>query len=78
MISQFSLTIDERIYQCKISTEALYMLCHDQDPDQDQLSAYINLKNTLCERVNYFIRNGLSIPDVIKPIHLLPAKIYTE
>ncbi len=40
----FTLNIDDKIYHCPVSTEAIYMLCRDQDRALSQLDAYLLLK----------------------------------
>ena len=40
----FTLNIDDKIYRCPVSAEALYMLCRDQDASVNQVDAYLQLK----------------------------------
>lgn len=40
----FTLNIDDRIYRCPVSAEALYTLCRDQDRSLSRIDAYLDLK----------------------------------
>lgn len=41
----FTLNIDDKIYRCPVYTEALYMLCRDQDRAMSRIDAYLDLKH---------------------------------
>jgi hypothetical protein len=40
----FTINIDDKIYRCPVSAEALYMLCRDQDRALSRIDAYLDLK----------------------------------
>ena len=40
----FTLNIDDKIYRCPVSSEALYMLCRKQDRSLSRIDAYLHLK----------------------------------
>ena len=40
----FTFNIDDKIYRCPVSAEALYMLCRDQDRALSRIDAYLDLK----------------------------------
>lgn len=67
----FTLNIDDRIYRCPVSTEALYMLCRDQDRSLSQLDAYLQLKLRVQAIVEQKLEEGgvpllLDVPDLIR------------
>lgn len=43
-VTLFTLNIDDKIYHCPVSAEALYMLCRDQDRRLSRIDAYLDLK----------------------------------
>lgn len=60
----FTLNIDDRIYRCPVSAEALYMLCRDQDRSLSQLDAYLLLKLRVQAAVEQKLEEG-SVPDLL-------------
>lgn len=54
----FTLNIDDKIYHCPVSTEALYRLCRDQDSSVSQLDAYIALKMRVSDAVEKRLARG--------------------
>lgn len=40
----FTLNIDDKIYRCPVSAEALYTLCRDQSRALSRIDAYLDLK----------------------------------
>lgn len=66
----FTLNIDNRIYRCRVSEAALYMLCRDQDNSMDQLDAYLSLKEKVQARVEQLLVSGAEgLPEVLEPSH---------
>ncbi len=67
----FTLNIDDRIYHCPVSAEALYMLCREQDSSLSQLDAYLELKLKVQATVEQKLEQGgmpalLDVPDFIR------------
>ena len=66
--SLFTLNIDDKIYRCPVSTEALYMLCRDQDASIDQLEAYLQLKLKVQKALERRLACGLTdMPALLEP-----------
>ena len=42
--TMFTLNIDDKIYRCPVSAEALYMLCSNQNRALSRIDAYLELK----------------------------------
>lgn len=67
----FTLNIDDRIYHCPVSAEALYMLCREQDSSLSQLDAYLELKLKVQATVEQKLEQGgmptlLDVPDFMR------------
>jgi hypothetical protein len=66
----FTLNIDDRIYRCRVSDAALYMLCRDQDNSMNQLDAYLKLKGKVQAKVEQLLVRGKhALPEVLEPAH---------
>ena len=66
--SLFTLNIDDKIYHCPVSTEALYMLCRNQDSSIDQLEAYLQLKLKVQKAIERRLASGLTdMPALLEP-----------
>ena len=64
----FTLNIDDKIYRCPVSTEALYMLCRDQDCSVDQIDAYFQLKMRVQQAIERRLASGITeIPVLLQP-----------
>lgn len=62
----FTLNIDDKIYRCPVSTEALYMLCRDQDSSVNQLDAYLQLKMRVQQAMERRLASGLTEPALLE------------
>ncbi len=60
----FTLNIDDKIYRCPVSTEAVYMLCRDQDRALSQLDAYLQLKMKVQAIIEMKLEEG-SLPALL-------------
>ncbi len=60
----FTLNIDDKIYRCPVSTEAIYMLCRDQDRALSQLDAYLLLKMKVQAIIEMKLEKG-SLPELL-------------
>ncbi len=60
----FTLNIDDTIYRCPVSVEALYMLCRDQDRALSRIDAYLDLKLKVQATVAQKLAQG-SVPDLL-------------
>lgn len=66
----FTLNIDDRIYRCRVSDAALYLLCRDQDNSMNQLDAYLELKGKVQAKVEQMlVRGKQALPEVLEPVH---------
>jgi hypothetical protein len=54
----FTLNIDDKIYRCPVSSEALYMLCRKQDRSLSRIDAYLHLKQKVLDTVQLKIGQG--------------------
>lgn len=54
----FTVNIDDKIYRCPVSAEALYMLCRGQDTQLDQVDAYLQLKMKVQLAVERLLEDG--------------------
>ncbi len=64
----FTLNINDKIYQWPVSTEALYMLCRDQDASLNQLDAYLQLKMKIQRAVERRLARGkVDEPTLLRP-----------
>ncbi len=61
----FTLNIDDRIYRCPVSVEALYALCRDQDRSLSQIDAYLDLKLRVQATVAQKLEEG-GVPEVLE------------
>lgn len=60
----FTLNIDDKIYRCPVSSEALYMLCRDQDRRLSRIDAYLELKLKVQATVEQKLEEG-SVPTLL-------------
>lgn len=60
----FTLNIDDKIYRCPVSAEALYMLCRDQSRALSRIDAYLDLKLKVQAMVEQKLGEG-SVPDML-------------
>jgi hypothetical protein len=63
-LTMFTLNIDDKIYRCPVSAEALYMLCRDQDRTLSRIDAYLDLKLRVQATVEQKIGEG-RVPDLL-------------
>lgn len=68
----FTVNIQDRVYRCPVSSEALYMLCRDQDPSINQLDAYLLLKNKVAHTVERMVQEKEGqVPRLLEPGHFM-------
>ncbi len=68
----FTVNVEDRIYHCPVSAEALYMLCRGQDDSLSQLDAYFLLKLKVQKLVEKLIAAGMNeMPAPVTPRHLI-------
>ena len=60
----FTLNIDDKIYRCPVSAEALYMLCRDQDRALSRIDAYLDLKLKVQAMVEQKLGEG-RVPELL-------------
>ncbi len=60
----FTLNIGDKIYRCPVSTEAIYMLCRDQDCALSQLDAYLLLKMKVQAIIEMKLEEG-GLPELL-------------
>ncbi len=60
----FTLNIDDKIYRCPVSAEALYMLCRDQSRSMSRIDAYLDLKQKVQARVEQKLGEG-RVPELL-------------
>ena len=60
----FTLNIDDKIYRCPVSAEALYMLCRDQSRSLSRIDAYLDLKQKVQARVEQKLGEG-RVPELL-------------
>ncbi len=60
----FTLNIDDKIYHCPVSAEALYTLCRDQDRSMSRIDAYLDLKLKVQATVTQKLEEG-RVPEVL-------------
>ena len=66
----FTLNIGDRIYRCRVSEAALYLLCRDQDNSMHQLDAYLSLKRKIQAKVEQLLNHdGADLPEVLESSH---------
>lgn len=66
----FTVNINDKIYRCPVSAEALYMLCRGQDKSLDQVDAYLLLKMKVQNAVERLIKEGIhEMPGTLTPAH---------
>jgi len=66
----FTLNIRDRIYRCRVSEAALYLLCRDQDNSMHQLDAYLSLKRKIQAKVEQLLDRGSEdLPEVLESAH---------
>ena len=67
----FTINVADKIYRCPVSSEALYMLCRDQDAGLCQVDAYLQLKMNVQHVVEHLLKAGLSeMPAALTPHHV--------
>ncbi len=62
--TMFTLNIDDKIYRCPVSIEAIYMLCRDQDHALSQLDAYLLLKMKVQATLEVKLEEG-KLPELL-------------
>lgn len=62
--TMFTLNIEDKIYRCPVSAEALYMLCRGQDRSMSRIDAYLDLKLKVQARVEQQLGEG-RVPDLL-------------
>lgn len=62
--TMFTLNIEDKIYRCPVSAEALYMLCRAQDRSMSRIDAYLDLKLKVQARVEQQLGEG-RVPDLL-------------
>lgn len=68
----FTVNIDDTIYRCPVSAEALYMLCRGQDKQLDQVDAYLQLKMKVQQAVERLVEDGnKEMPQTLTPVHFV-------
>ncbi len=60
----FTLNIDDKIYRCPVSAEAVYMLCRHQDRRLSRIDAYLDLKLKVQAMVEQKLEEG-SVPELL-------------
>ena len=61
----FTLNIDDKIYHCPVSAEALYTLCKGQDRSLSRIDAYLDLKLKVQATVTQKLEEG-GVPEVLE------------
>lgn len=71
----FTVNIEDRVYRCPVSCEALYMLCRGQDPSINQLEAYLLLKNKVVHTIAHMLqaKEG-EVPRLLEPRHFMAVQ----
>lgn len=68
----FTVNVDDKIYRCPVSAEALYLLCRGQDTSLGQVDAYLQLKLKIQLAVERLLEEGMSeMPGTLMPVHFL-------
>lgn len=68
----FTVNVDDRVYRCPVSAEALYMLCRGQDASVDQVDAYLQLKMKVQLAVERLVDEGMDeMPGTLTPVHFV-------
>lgn len=62
--TMFTLNIEDKIYRCPVSAEALYTLCRDQDRSMSRIDAYLDLKMKVRATVAQKLEKG-GVPAVL-------------
>lgn len=61
----FTLNIEDKIYHCPVSAEALYTLCRDQSRSMSRIDAYLDLKMKVQSTVLQKLEEG-SVPELLE------------
>ncbi len=61
----FTLNIEDKIYSCPVSVEALYALCREQDRSLSRIDAYLDLKLKFHATVAQKLEEG-GVPEVLE------------
>lgn len=61
----FTLNIEDKIYRCPVSVEALYALCREQDRSLSRIDAYLDLKMKVHATVAQKLEEG-AVPEVLE------------
>lgn len=61
----FTLNIEDKIYRCPVSVEALYALCREQDRSLSRIDAYLDLKMKVHATVAQKLEEG-GVPEVLE------------
>lgn len=68
----FTVNVDDKVYRCPVSAEALYMLCRGQDTQLDQVDAYLQLKMKVQLAVERLLEDGVDeMPGTLMPVHFI-------
>lgn len=68
----FTVNIDDKVYRCPVSAEALYLLCRGQDRRLDQVDAYLQLKMKVQLAVERLLEEGRNeMPQTLTPAHFV-------
>lgn len=61
----FTLNIEDKIYHCPVSAEALYTLCRDQSRSMSRIDPYLDLKMKVQSTVVQKLEEG-SVPELLE------------
>ena len=68
----FTVNVNDKVYRCPVSPEALYILCRGQDSSLDQVDAYLLLKLKVQLVVERLLEDGRDeMPGTLMPAHFL-------
>lgn len=66
----FTVNVDDKVYRCPVSSEALYLLCRGQDTSLGQVDAYLQLKMKVQLAVERLLEEGMDeMPGTLMPVH---------
>ena len=70
----FTVNVDDQVYRCPVSSEALYMLCRGQDTSLSQLDAYLLLKKKVSYTVERMVQEKAGeVPGLLEPGHFIAS-----
>lgn len=61
----FTLNIEDKIYHCPVSAEALYTLCREQSRSMSRIDAYLDLKMKVQATVAQKLEEG-GLPELLE------------